>query len=178
MRSRNWIWAVSSSIIVLSMLLAACVEPEDGIPEAASPEATPTPQVEELSGEGMGVRVILPWQGDIRIIQELEFDPPDTTDDDTCGAEFIQAFINFEILDGDEEPVNVFDPPMTLVVEYTSDIAARAQGAENLLLGFFDEEGGIWKAIAQGETRIDTGAMTGTVDVEDWGDRTGCWCRR
>jgi hypothetical protein len=177
MRSHNLIGAVSSSIIVLSILLAACEPVYDETQNTEPPEPTPTPQVVEFPEEG--VTVILPWQPsqeeELEIVK-LDVNKYDSRLGDQCG--WIRTVINFEVIDTHEEPVDTFDPPMTLTVTFTITDALEAGGRENLILGFFDEELEYWKPIENGETVIDGETQTGTVHVTDWGDRHGCWCRR
>ena len=145
-------------------------------PQSPVSGPTPTPQIVQFKQESkpaLTMTIILPWQGVERLITEvLPYSPPGPSEQDK--VKLIRAIINVEVTDLAKTcSVSTFDPPMSLVVGYDAADADAADGATNLILGYY---GKWWKPIP-GTTVIKSsnGGGTGTIQVKEWGDRHICW---
>jgi hypothetical protein len=78
------------------------------------------------------------------------------------GIHVIRAVAHLEVaVDG--ELVTTFDPPLTLVMDYSDADASAAGGADHLKVFFYDPDSSLWAHFPR--PAIDTGAQTATVTL-------------
>jgi hypothetical protein len=155
------------------------------------PKDKPTPQpcerpaagqtiqctVKQTTASGKVVTVTVPWQGNAISIENLNLDPNEKV---PSSPDFtvIRQVINFEARNLDKSILKVFNPKMSIRVDYTAvDVEKVGGDPSRLRLGFWD--GNRWVAFTKAKHDYQlTGDKTGgfaSVSVATWDDRPIAW---
>jgi hypothetical protein len=146
------------------------------------------PLVVEFNPFGRLVTTMVPWQGRVVEVEELEVDPELPCNPEYPGDRCNQIVLDFRVIsDTIEGPVTVmtFSPAITLEVAYErEDVEAVGGLTENLTLRYWESDPeqqneGTWIAFTRTEhgfrTEGDETGGFGYVNISTWSDRAVCW---